>query len=147
MKRMASHRRRAGVASFFAVASLGLVATAILAMTTTLRIDHRRTQAAAVDAQLRQLLLAAAVATEQRLESAAGHDPAGVMELPEGLTQAGAAVRWEPTESERVERRADGRWMTVIAEYAGASAHQHLRFVPDENHGGYRIAEALTGPR
>ncbi|MEM1108585.1 MAG: hypothetical protein AAGH99_07845 [Planctomycetota bacterium] len=152
-------QRNRGVASFFAVAALGLIATAILAMTVMLKIDHRRTQSSSVDAQLRQLLLAGAAAAEAQLESEKTPSQTGKLTLPEKLHGYGATVRWEPTDPELLPTDSEDLWITVIAEIApapvdsggtkdsGGSAYQRLCFTPDEQASGYRIAAALISPK
>lgn len=149
-------QRHRGVASFFAVAALGLVATAILAMTVMLKIDHRRTHSSNVDAQLRQLLLAGAAAAEAQFESENTPSQTGELTLPDGLREYGAAVRWEPTDPEFVPTDNKSQWITVIAEIAaasansggsGGSAHQRLCFTPDGQGNGYRITAALISPQ
>ena len=64
-------RRRAKNSAFAAVTAivlLGLVATALASMAMMFAADARRTRAAAADAQLRQLLIAAAADVQQRLD-------------------------------------------------------------------------------
>ncbi|MEM9916034.1 MAG: hypothetical protein AAF911_13855 [Planctomycetota bacterium] len=141
-------KRRAGVASFFAVAALGLVATAALAMVTMLRLDHQRTQTADVDAQLRQLLIAGAAAAESDLETRGPITTGKTLDCPAPLADLGAVVRWQPTEEDNRSQPAGGDdiFITVIAELGEASAYQRLRFVPDESAGGVRLVAASYHP-
>ncbi|MEM1447355.1 MAG: hypothetical protein AAGF84_14955 [Planctomycetota bacterium] len=141
-------KRRAGVASFFAVAALGLVATAALAMVTMLRLDHQRTQTADVDAQLRQLLIAGAAAAESHLETHGPITTRQTLNCPAPLADLGAAVRWQPTEEENQSHpiEADDIFITVIAEFGEASAYQRLRLVPDASAGGVRLVAAAYHP-
>ncbi|MEM6852989.1 MAG: hypothetical protein AAF593_01105 [Planctomycetota bacterium] len=141
-------RRRAGVASFFAVAALGLVATAALAMVTMLRLDHQRTQTADVDAQLRQLLIAGAAAAESHLETRGPITTRQTLDCPAPLAGLGTAVRWQPTEEDNRSHPAGANdiFITVIAELGEASAYQRLRFVSDESAGGVRLVAASYYP-
>lgn len=145
MRKMTRYRQ-AGIASFFAVAALGLVATAVLAMTTMLRIDHRRTHSATVDAQLRQLLLAGATAAEQQLEASSTSADAGQLSLPPELGAAGATAYWQPTAHDVSPAVSGQTQITVVADYGEASAYQRLRFVADPAAGGYRLVAAEIHP-
>lgn len=142
-KNIKSYRRH-GLASFFAVAALGVVATAVLALTTMLRIDHRRTESTAVDAQLRQLLLAGAASVEVNHDPEVGSDEWVTGVLPETLTASGAAIRWKRVSASGEDD--DQISVFVQAEYAGASAHQVLRFTPNADHQGWTINAADLHP-
>lgn len=135
-----SDSRQRGLATFFAVAGLGMVATALLAMTTMLRIDHRRTQGVVVDAQLRQLLLVGAAAAEAHLGSHSDSPRTGDLDLPHDLAQAGGRVRWEPTAPTHHVLPEKGVSITVWVAYANASAYQHLHFVADPGVRRHRLA-------
>lgn len=138
--------RHGGVASFIAVAALGLVATAALAMVTMLRLDHRRTQASDVDAQLRQLLIAGAAEAERQLETQTPPDLNGDLALPAELADAGASVSWQPTDEDVSPTTSGEMRLTVIAAFGEDSAYQRLSFVVDANAGGYRLVDASYHP-
>ena len=125
------HRGRRGIAAVTAIVLLGLVAAALLVVSTAVVADGRRTRAAVADAQLRQLLLAAAADAAARSESwAAEVEPQSwSLALPPSLAQDGASAKVSATPAGedvevRVEaqlpqrragqtlrfRRADGRW-------------------------------------
>lgn len=94
---------RPGFASIVALMMIALVGGAILAVTSLLAADLRRTQNEARDTQLRQLVIAGAQQareqTAQRLR----------LELPESLQDAEVVVQIEPTGQAVVTARLGGR--------------------------------------
>ena len=89
---MSAHRR--AFASIFALFLVALVAAALLAVTSLMTTDVRRTTRAAVDAQLRELLHAGAVTALQRLRDEGELPDASFdVTLPPSL---GAAVHVAP---------------------------------------------------
>ena len=88
-------RRRRAFATIFALFLLALVGAALLALTSLMTTDARRSTRGAADAQLRQLLHAGAVAAVEQVRSA-GHLPdAGFHLAPprEFASAAAAGVR------------------------------------------------------
>ena len=62
-----SRNTRRGFATIMAVALIGIAATAAAVLTASVGSDYRRTQRAAEDAQLRQLLLVAQFSLQDRM--------------------------------------------------------------------------------
>jgi hypothetical protein len=77
-----SRSSRRGVATITAITLLGLVGIALAAMGTLLAADARRTRAAESEAQLRQLLLAGAAASHERLRTSPPDAAEQVWEVP-----------------------------------------------------------------
>ena len=121
-----AHHRRRGRRAFaviFALFLVALVGAALLALTSLMTSDARRSTRAATDAQLRQLLHTGAVAAVQRAREA-GELPAEGFEvaLPPELASTSARVR--------VSRGAAGHAI-VDARLADQSARQTVELIRD----------------
>ncbi|MEM7624055.1 MAG: hypothetical protein AAF333_00350 [Planctomycetota bacterium] len=123
------HARRRGIATFFAVAALGLVATAVLAMSTMLTIDHRRTRAAVTDAQLRQLLIAGADVAATHAEPGLDVSDWRVVQLPKAFSELGGGLKWCRVKTP--DARASPLTVLVVAEYGGQVARQRVTLGSD----------------
>ena len=117
-------RHRRGIATFFAVAALGLVATAALAMSTMLRIEHRRTNNVLVDAQLRQLLLAGADSAADFAHPELPELKWRLVALPEAFAERGGSAKWCRVEPTGVESAPFT--VMIVAEYSGKVARQRV---------------------
>lgn len=127
-----SSARRRGIATFFAVAALGLVAMAVLAMSTMLTIDHRRTRAAVADAQLRQLLIAGADFAAALAAPEMAISSWRVVELPAAFEEVGGAVKWcrvehpAPEAPKTPDTENAPLTVLIVAEYGGRVARQRV---------------------
>lgn len=87
-------RRRGAFAVIFALFLIALVGAALLALTSLMTTDARRSTRAATDAQLRQLLHAGAVVAVQRVrEGGELPDDGFDVPLPRELAGASAGIR------------------------------------------------------
>jgi len=126
-------RRRRGFATVTAIALIGLTAMAVVAITTELITDARRTQNAEIETQLRQLLLAGADEAGRNLEAWAAAPAEGKpgkelpMTLPSTLASDGALklTLHQPGsaagDSQTIEVRVDATW-------CGRRAAETLRY-------------------
>ena len=111
---MNSRKRRQGLATVTAIALLGLVAVSLLAVSAAVVGDARRTRYATADAQVRQLLLAAAADAAERSASWPADVAADSWELPvpASLAQGGGSVKLSLAHAgERLEVRADAHYL------------------------------------
>ena len=104
MRPLIYRRFRTGFAAMTAIALLILVGAALVAMSSLLAADARRTRDAAGEVQLRQLFLAAhAMVARESRGWAAGTLPAHVkLELPQGLDHATVTISVAPAAENRV---------------------------------------------
>jgi hypothetical protein len=113
---MNSRQRRRGLATVTAIALLGLVAVAMLAVSAAVVGDARRTRYEAADAQVRQLLLAAAADAAERAAAwpADVADDSWQLALPATLAQSGgASVKLSLAHAgETLEVRVDAHYLT-----------------------------------
>jgi len=117
-----------------AVALIGLVVTALAAITTAVTADVRRTRQLESDAQFRQLLLAGAADAAEHARSwgEAPEAQSWALTLPEALTERGYRVQMslspsnDPAKTNAVEVRVDAGNATAIKV-------QILRFVRAES--------------
>jgi hypothetical protein len=121
---MSLSQRRRGMATVTAIALLGLAAVAMLAVSAAVAGDARRTRYATADAQLRQLLLAAAADAADRSDSWPADVSAESWQLaiPPTLAQNGASANLS------VARAGDGVEVRVEAHYLKRRGGQTLRF-------------------
>ena len=126
-RRRGRHRRcPRAFAVIFALFLIALVGAALLALTSLMTSDARRSTRGAVDAQLRQLLHAGAVAAAQRLRDGGGAFPQRSFEgaLPAALRDAPATVRIVPEPLAQ-----DGLVVvTIEAQLADRGARQRIVF-------------------
>ncbi len=135
MKQRSTQANR-GLATATALTLLAFVAVLLTAMGSWIRIDARRTRDAAAQTQLRQLLLAGAVAAgdESNLIGATN------VTLPPQLKDDAANLKIEivmPSEGERV--------ATIEASVSGSHASQTVHFTRRE--GRWRVISATLGPK
>jgi hypothetical protein len=130
---MSIHRR--AFATTFALFLVALVAGALLAVTSLMTSDVRRSTRAAVDAQLRELIHAGAVAAVAQVR-AAGELPGDALNvaLPRELTGAGARVRVARAPAPAA---ADEIHLIIDAHLDDASARLQLALVRDG--GAWRV--------
>lgn len=116
--------RRRGIAAVTAIVLLGLVAVALLAVSTAVVADGRRTRAATADAQLRQLLIAAAADAAARSRSWPDRvEPQDwSVALPPALSGDGTSVKVSAAPS------GEGVAVRVEAQHLGRRAGQTLQF-------------------
>lgn len=123
-------------ATFTAVMTVALVGVALATLGTMFAWQARRTQQAASDAQLRQLLLAGGAAAASRLQAEPG--PIDVTLTPPGLEDA--TVRVDVSSS------GASATATIEARLGAGVARQTLAF--ERGDGGWRVAAArLERPR
>lgn len=129
-----AHPRRRAFAVIFALFLLALVGAALLALTSLMTTDARRSTRAATDAQVRQLLHAGAVAAAQRLRGDGTIPPAfAEVTLPPSL--GGNAARLTLV----AVAKADGAVVTVEARIDDRAARQRVLFRSSER--GWNVAE------
>ena len=138
MKRQATTRRatiRRGFATATALTLLALVAVLLAAMGSSIGIEARRTRHAAVETQLRQLLLAGAAAAGE--ETAAAGTTS--VPLPSHLTDDTASL------TINIVMRSPGeRTVTIDASVAARHARQVVRFALRD--GGWDLVSASIDP-
>jgi hypothetical protein len=110
-----------GLASFIAVVMISIVAMGALALTALFQVDARRTQHHGTETQLRELLIAGAVAVDHTVRT----DPliAGerTVELPDTIDDAAVTARYTALN--------DGEKQVVVTAHLGESwANQTLTF-------------------
>ena len=115
--RFRDHQQR-GVATFVAVASIGLVGMATLAWATMLKIDHRRTRSAVVESQLRQLILAGLSEASDRGDPFVAQ--AVAVSLPSPIAEREAAVSYRFVSTDDASGMPPTR-VEISAEYGGSS--------------------------
>ncbi|MDQ3440401.1 MAG: hypothetical protein M3478_08650 [Planctomycetota bacterium] len=133
MKRRATIQR--GFATATALTLLAFVAVLLAAIGSWIGIDARRTREAATETQLRQLLLAGAVAAGEET-AAAGTT---TVPLPANLTDDAASVTIDIAMPSQGERTA-----TIDASFAARHARQVVRFARRD--GGWTLVSATVDP-
>ena len=127
-------RRSRGFATFVAVMLMGLAAMAILAMASKLSYDARRTRDAGIDAQLRQMLLAATTQAQAKLGEIGADGQPWQLTLPAELTDGTVLV---------VGRRdAQGIVTEMSATLRGRALQQTIRWTPSGP--GWRLLSVDT---
>jgi hypothetical protein len=137
---VSGRQRRRGFATIVALFLVGLVTAAIAVGIAGLSADGRRTRASAVDAELRQLLLAAASDAAARSAAWPADGPAGAwsVSLPPDPALAGftLGIRVEARSAERAT-------LTVVA--SGEGRRQQQRLVWTARDGHWRLAAVTLG--
>jgi type II secretory pathway component PulK len=113
-----SIRRPRGFAVTTALFMVAIIGVAALAIGQLVATDMRRTLSREIDAQLRELLLAAAVDAPSHLANA--NQPDWTMALPSELGDAKLQAQRQPT--------TDGATVVITATLAGRRMSEELRF-------------------
>ncbi len=124
------HRR--GIATFWAVAMTAMVGFALASLSLAVASEHRRTKAAASEAQLRQLLLAGEAWLLDELDASRAIAGGQAMPIPAVDALADATVSVRPVENGVYE---------VIAAHSAARSIEQIQVSQDGESGGWRIAE------
>ena len=84
----AGDKRQLGLASFIAVVMISVVAMGILALTALFQTDMRRTQQHSAETQLRELLIAGAIAADHELRAGPPQADEISVHLPDRINDA-----------------------------------------------------------
>ena len=130
---LVERRLHKGFATFTAVVMLMLVGIALLSLTVLFQDDSRRTMRHSAELQLRQLLIAGAVAAEAQVDLQP--DPAGprTLPMPDGYEATQVEVTYLRQTSSTIQA-------TVSASLEGYEAEQQLSF--NLNEAGWVLVEA-----
>jgi hypothetical protein len=133
-------KRRHGFAGATAVTMLALVGVTIAAMSSMFVAEARRTRDAAIDAQMRQLLIAGAAVAGQQLQSPEPANTEIRIELPPAPAAEGFGLVLRPAAA------ADPgvRVIEVIASWNEREMNQTLRFVRRQDR--WALAGARLNP-
>ena len=116
-------RRRSGFAAIMAISLIILVGGTLVAMSAGVVAEVKKTRSDAIDAQLRELLIAGAAAAHDAANSADGKTIS--VPTPTELAAESAALKLTPAKD------GDHVHVAVEADFAGRRAHQTLTLIRD----------------